>query len=370
MARLLLIEDDPMLLASYSRLLVRASHEVVGEGLAAGMRAQLSTSTFDVVITDLGLPDSASPDEHLSEIARLAPNSAILVLTGRPTIGSALAALEVRVYRYLVKPFELQDLLSAVQGAAALVERPVQARMAFDLAMNSLWFAWQPIVDSTLQRRHAWEALVRGTVPGFTDANQIVQAAVRTAALAPFGRICRASIAARIPELPVEDLAFVNLHPSDLSDPDLYDPKAPLSEHADRIVLELTERSSLTEIDDVLDRLAHLRRLGFRIAIDDLGAGYAGLTAVAHLRPDYVKVDMALIRNIHESAPQRAVVRSIRELCRELDISLVGEGVETTAECDTLTSLGLDIHQGYLYGRPDLNIVEPRFPPPTVRALR
>src|SRR5690606_23100356 len=86
---------------------------------------------------------------------------------------------------------------------------------------------------------------------------------------------------------------FVNLHTTDLLDPDLLDQHAPLSRIAHRVVLEVTERSSLEAVTDVRHRVAQLREMGYRIAVDDLGAGYAGLTSFALLEPEIVKLDMS-----------------------------------------------------------------------------
>ncbi|MBA2319723.1 MAG: response regulator, partial [Deltaproteobacteria bacterium] len=147
MAQILMVEDDAMLLATYTRLLTRAGHHVTGVGLAAEMRASLAAGPVDVVITDLALPDSPDPTRHLAEIAQLAPGASILVLTGHPTVDSAVAAVEQRAFRYLVKPVEIDTLLSAVQAAADAGGNPVVARRKLDEAMKSLWFAWQPIVD-------------------------------------------------------------------------------------------------------------------------------------------------------------------------------------------------------------------------------
>ena len=148
-------------------------------------------------------------------------------------------------------------------------------------------------------------------------------------------------------------LIFVNLDPADLEDSELGSPQAALSQHAHRVILEVTERSSLDLIQDVAGRVAQLRTLGYRVAVDDLGAGYAGLTTFVRLEPEFVKLDMALIRNIETSKRKQTLVRSLISLCaRDLGIFIVCEGVETELERDTLESLGANLMQGYLFGRP------------------
>jgi EAL domain-containing protein (putative c-di-GMP-specific phosphodiesterase class I) len=100
--------------------------------------------------------------------------------------------------------------------------------------------------------------------------------------------------------------------------------------------------------------VAQLRSLGYRIAVDDLGAGYAGLASFAHLEPEVVKVDMSLIRGLDRSPMKQKLLRSIVALCQELSIQMIAEGIETEAERDTLVHLGGDLCQGYLFARPNL----------------
>jgi len=117
-------------------------------------------------------------------------------------------------------------------------------------------------------------------------------------------------------------------------------------------VLEITERSSVDEIRDLATRVADLRRMGHRIAIDDLGAGYSGLNSFAVFEPEIVKLDMSLVRGIHLSETKRRIIRSMRQLCSEMGILVVAEGVETVEERDALVELGCDLLQGYLLAKP------------------
>jgi len=144
----------------------------------------------------------------------------------------------------------------------------------------------------------------------------------------------------------------VNLHPDDLLDDTIYEHTAALSLLATRVVLEITERASLHRVQDIRSRVARLRELGFRIAIDDLGAGYAGLSCFADLEPDVVKLDMSLVRDVDKMPTKQKLVRSMTSLCHDLGILVVTEGVETHEERDCLVELGSDCLQGYLFARP------------------
>jgi EAL domain-containing protein (putative c-di-GMP-specific phosphodiesterase class I) len=165
--------------------------------------------------------------------------------------------------------------------------------------------------------------------------------------------VIRERVARSAPAAPSGSRLFVNVHSSDLDDADLFSPWAPLTAIAPSIVLEITERSSLERVEGLGVRLQKLRRLGFKIAVDDLGAGYAGLSSFSQVEPEIVKLDMSLVRGIDTSSRKRSVVRSMLELAgRDLGMLVICEGVETSAERDTLAALGADLLQGYLFAKP------------------
>jgi EAL domain-containing protein (putative c-di-GMP-specific phosphodiesterase class I) len=160
--------------------------------------------------------------------------------------------------------------------------------------------------------------------------------------------------------MPDHAALFVNLHTHDLLDEDLFEADRPLARIASRVVLEITERASLHHIVDVQARIARLRESGFRIAVDDLGAGYAGLTSFAHLEPEVVKLDMSLVRDVHAQPTKQTLVRTMIAMCRELGMQIVAEGVETPEERDAILEAGCDLMQGYLFAKPG-----PGFPAPS-----
>jgi EAL domain-containing protein (putative c-di-GMP-specific phosphodiesterase class I) len=103
---------------------------------------------------------------------------------------------------------------------------------------------------------------------------------------------------------------------------------------------------------DVRAHIAALRKLGFRLAVDDLGAGFAGLTSFAQIEPEVVKFDMSLVRGLTDSSTRQKLIRSMSTLFREMGITSVAEGVETAAERDAVLAAGCDLIQGYLYAKP------------------
>ena len=127
----------------------------------------------------------------------------------------------------------------------------------------------------------------------------------------------------------------------------------------DRIVLEVTEEEAITDPDMFADAVKRVRSAGMRVAIDDFGAGFAGLSLLADFQPDKLKIDRCIVQNVHESGPRQAIVRAIVEFCYCLGIAVVAEGVETVEELNWLRHAGVNRIQGYLIARPGLCALPP-----------
>jgi EAL domain-containing protein (putative c-di-GMP-specific phosphodiesterase class I) len=206
----------------------------------------------------------------------------------------------------------------------------------------------------------AYEALMRTTDTTLCSPLEILKTAEVLNEIPSLGRKTRGQVADVLSTHPEIPGVFVNLHVLDLADDNLYSKTAPLSQFAPRIHLEITERQALEKIPDIRARVASLRSLGYRIAVDDLGEGYSGLNSFAQLEPDAVKLDMTLIRGIDTAPKKRKMVQALATLCRELETPLVAEGVETEAERDILVDMGADLFQGYLFARPGFPFPVPR----------
>ena len=369
--RVLLVDDEPALLNATRRLLLRAGYDVATAGDGVTAANLISSGDFDVVLSDISMPDMSGL-ELLTVVRDLGLDVPIIMVTGGPTVRSAIEALQYGAVEYLLKPVELPVLTAAIEKAAKLhamarMKREALALLgtaraeaddraslsaSFDRALASLWMAYQPIVDARDQSLFGYEALVRTSEATIPHPGVLLDAAERLERLDELGRAIRSSSAAPVAEAPERGSLFVNLHARDLVDETLFDPDAPLSKVAPRVVLEITERASLDQVKDVRARVADLRALGFRIAIDDLGAGYAGLTSFATLEPEIVKLDMSLIRDVHESPTKQKLIYAMTSLCKEMGMTVVAEGVETVAERDALVDIGCDLLQGYLFAKP------------------
>jgi len=229
----------------------------------------------------------------------------------------------------------------------------VELERRYDRCVATLAMHFQPIVDAQHRQRFGYEALLRSADKSLPHPGAILDAAERLERITSLGRAVRAHTARVIANAPAaRGIVFVNLHLLDLFDKQLSSPFAPLSKVAHRVVLEITERTSLAGQDDLRYRVAELRELGFRIAIDDLGGGHARMVTFTPVDTDFVKLDMSLVRHIDRHPMKQRLVRSVIELCRAAGTKVIGEGVETEAERDCLRELGCDLFQGYLFGKP------------------
>ena len=223
----------------------------------------------------------------------------------------------------------------------------------FAACLSALTMHFQPIVHAKTRVRFGYEALLRSANKSLPHPGAILDAAERLEKIPTLGRAVRAHTAKVISEAPPErGVVFVNLHLQDLFDRQLTSPFSPLSKVAHRVVLEITERTSLDGHDDVRYRVAELRELGYRIAIDDLGGGHARMATFTPLDTDFVKLDMSLVRDLDKHPMKQRLVRSVIELCAAHGPQVIGEGVETQGEAQILVDLGCDYLQGYAIARP------------------
>jgi EAL domain-containing protein (putative c-di-GMP-specific phosphodiesterase class I) len=232
-------------------------------------------------------------------------------------------------------------------------------KLPFDFTM-----AFQPIVDLRSGKVWGHEALVRG--PGGESAYSVLDQ-VGDDVIYAFDQACRVKAVeiagAQLPKDGTTRLS-INFKPNAV-----YEPAACI-----RATLAAAKRAQLNPAqlmfefteDEPMRDVAHVRRIveayrefGFTTAIDDFGAGHAGLTLLADLLPDLIKIDMALVRGIESSKPRQIIVRGIVEMAGALGITCLAEGLETRAEVETVRAIGIDLCQGFYFARPALGVLSP-----------
>jgi EAL domain-containing protein (putative c-di-GMP-specific phosphodiesterase class I) len=254
-------------------------------------------------------------------------------------------------------------IVDAAQRAAHLSagEALEQRQRLQDLiAAERVVTAYQPIMrmgDRTVMAVEALSRGARGT--GLEAANLLFGGAERHGMMVELDRLCRSRALLCSSRIPTTARIFVNTLPATIRDPQFRD--KPLIDFLDRaqvaphrIVLEITEKLVIENYGLFLETMAYFSELGMSFAVDDVGAGYSGLEVIARLKPDYLKIDMSLVRNVHESAVNREMVKAIIALGRGIGAEVIAEGIEVEAEFKALQQLGADYGQGYLLARPEI----------------
>jgi EAL domain-containing protein (putative c-di-GMP-specific phosphodiesterase class I)/CheY-like chemotaxis protein len=368
-SRILLVDDEPGVLGMLKTTLRRYGFETEEAVDGRAALVLVRKKSFDVIVSDVNMPNCPGL-EFLRAVRERDLDVPVIMMTAKPTIETSARAVEFGAFRYLVKPVMPAELKEVIDRAVELHEIARAKRKALELhgisdkslgaqgqletifasAMDSLYLVFQPIVTWRTRSIYGYEALVRSAEPAMSTPELLFDAAERLGKLREIGLSIRRQAATAVP--PDGAKLFVNLHAADLMDDDLYVKRSQLGPIADRVVLEITERASLHIVSDLPSRVRQLKRLGFQLAIDDLGAGYAGLSAFTQLEPDIVKLDISLVRSVHVDHKKQSIVRRLLEMCGDLRIAVVAEGVESIPERDTLIDFGCHMLQGFLFAKP------------------
>ena len=217
--------------------------------------------------------------------------------------------------------------------------------------------AFQPIVDLETGLPFAYEALVRGA--GATSAQSVLDK-VTAANRYAFDQQCRVKaieVAARAGLLASPAKLSINFLPNAVYSPAAciqltLRTAAAIDFPTERLIFEFTENEEMADPAHVANIVASYRKMGFGTALDDFGAGHAGLNLLASFQPDIIKLDMALVRGLDASLPRRIIIDSVMKMCSALSVTVIAEGIETEAELTALRALGVRYIQGYLFARP------------------
>lgn len=370
--RVLLAEDEVTVAELFETVLRQAGYKVDMHADGAAAAHALDGGGYDVVLSDINLP-GLDGLTLLEMVRRRDLDLPVILVTGAPDMTTAIKAVERGATGYITKPVLPQKLLEEVRRALSLRRIAGIRRQAlgmkgdaahqigdragievhFETTLQSLYMVFQPIVNWGDRRVIGHEAFVRSTSPMLPDPSSLLDAAERLDRFGDLGRAVRVLCARALAGEGPPGLLFVNLHIRDLMDEALYDRQGPLAPFAERVVLEITERSRLDTVPEIKGRLQQLRDMGFRIALDDLGAGYAGLTSFAVVEPDIVKIDRDLVRNLDREMTRNKLVGSLVQVCADMGLQVVAEGVERPGERDALSELGCPCMQGYLFAHPE-----------------
>ncbi len=330
---------------------------------------RLSGDDFAVILPNTTLSDAAIAMEQLRQDTKshlLGATVSIGIAVSESGGGDAEmlqeqanAALSEarRRSRNTVVTFEdIRDRVSIISSARAHALRRL-------LAEGNVSVAFQPIWDLESGRLLSFEALTRpGTEYGFAGPQEAFDIAEKLGRAHKLDVVCIRAILARAAELPADALLFLNLTPQTLvhdllTGATLLEATISAGLSPSRVVLEITERS-IVELDEIVQKVKFLRLMGFQVALDDAGAGNAGLEMLSQLSVDFVKIDRAVLSRALTDRAAYSVLVGILAIARESGISVIAEGIETPEMLALVQQLKVQYGQGYLLGRPDETIPE------------
>lgn len=266
-----------------------------------------------------------------------------------------LAALAQVVSHELAHEVEASARQEALHGRSARILRD-----------ESLWSVFQPIVDVRRGALVGVEALTRFDGPPHRPDALFAEAAGAGLGLEMELLAIRTALR-HLGDVPAGAYLSVNASPDTLTAPELHALLAQLP--AERIVVEVTEHVPVSDYDRLTAAIASLRALGVRLAVDDAGAGFASLSHIIKLHPDFIKLDISLTRALHVDPVRQALATSLLGFARAIGASMIAEGVEATGELDVLARLGVQFAQGYLFARPAVLPLPTTFPSASLSTL-
>jgi EAL domain-containing protein (putative c-di-GMP-specific phosphodiesterase class I) len=378
--RVLIIDDEPAVLRVIGLLLERHGFSVASASNARDGLALLAQKGFDVVLSDIIMPELSGLD-FLRELRQHDLDVPVILMTAGATLDSALDAIEYGAQQYLLKPVEPEALVHSVGRAVALGELARMKRTALAQqagkampygdratleAVLTRTFAtiharFQPMVSMRKKSVLGYEALMRCDETLFASYGALLLAAERVGWRTALSRTLYQRIAQDCSDMPDGALLFVNIHPLDAQESLLTGSGAPLEPIARSVVLDVRESVAGETLGALEAALPGLRGAGFRISIDNVGTGTSGLEVFSRLMPDFAKLDRLAFAGIEKDPKRKRTVRAIYAMFASLEVPLIAQGVETVAERDALLAAGADLAQGNLFGAPSKGFETPAF---------
>lgn len=273
-------------------------------------------------------------------------------------VGSATVKADANVRLERLVHEGLEQALDESQNREAIDAAERKARLAEIIDNGDVRTLVHPVLRLADLTVVGYEALSRGPEGGeFERPDKLFKVAYDGDLVLRLERLCRRQAIRAAAELPPGRMLFLNIEPEAVGDPELRDVMftALLADAAitpDRIVLEITERTAITDFPSFRSTLEYLRALGFSVAVDDAGAGYGSLQVLAEVKPEWLKIDISLVRGVDSDEVRRQLMSSMVTFAGRMGVKLVAEGIETSAELEALRDLGVEYGQGFLFTRP------------------
>ncbi len=272
--------------------------------------------------------------------------------------GSAIVRAEdnIRLERLIHEG--LEQALADSRDCEAIDAEQRRARLRQIIESEQVRTLVQPVLDLAEMTVIGYEALSRGPEGGeFERPDKLFETAYDADLVLRLERICRRKAIEAAQSMPDDRIMFINIEPEAVADPELRDVMlgsvlADAGVVPQQLVLEITERTAIEDFRSFRATLEHLRAMGYAVAVDDAGAGYGSLQVLAEVHPEWLKIDLSLVRGVDHDEVRRHLVESIVMLANKIGVKLVAEGIETPQELATLKELGVRYGQGFLFQRP------------------
>ena len=382
--RVLIVDDDRSVTQMLTMLLAIKGYDVQIANSGSQAIAMASSTDCDLILLDLVLPDL----EGFEVCRRLKEEKSthhipIIILSARYLFEDKVEGLYLGADDYLSKPFEHEELFARME--AVMRRRSFLSIEQENGDGSSIIFELRKIIDGELVvpffqpiyllkpfRLFGVEVLSRpDTQTMLANPELLFRAALQ------FGCYCdlevvvwKKALAMMANHLNGEKI-FLNCNPYLLEGPVFLKIQSMFDEHhisRKNVVLEITERSAISDFKTFYESLRRYRELGFQVAVDDVGGGYASLESIVEIKPNVVKIDGHIVSNLKKDAFKRSIIKFLVSFCKERHVLSIAEGIETKEDLEAVIDLGVDAGQGYYLCRPtplinlsDLAHLAPRF---------
>lgn len=373
MARILTVDDEPLIRKQIRRVLERHGHDVFSASQGVEALKLATFKRFDLALVDYNLPIMDGL-EILQKLREFQPGCVRILITGMLDRDIAVKAVnQGGISHFVEKPLKNDQLVGVIDEAletrqlmieVARVQQDAsrdEERIILDKCLQKefIHVALQPLVSSK-ERKHgkvtAFEALLRSSHPILDGPLSVIRAAERHGRLGCLSSLVFERVKEWFEKLPEDVNIFVNIHPKELSnDKKTLKNLEVLKPWSTRTIIEITERARIQTIDSWDITLNSILKMGFSVAVDNLGTGHSSLGLLADLQPKYIKMDMAITRDIHLEPRKQRLVTLLSRFAGATDSFLITEGVESAEEMREALKCGAHMMQGYYFAKPSLD---------------
>lgn len=360
----LLVDDNRAVTDALSTLLEQTPRKTIVCSDIESAEMMLARVPVTHVVTDVQFSGEFGY-EGLHFVGRLrakAPQCRIVMISGRPSDSLRAAALNDGADAVLWKPFTFSELESALgvnaQDRQDCLSSTIRVPSIEEILKEDLLsIAFQPIVriDDDSSTPFAFEALARVCGDWPADTTALFEYAERRGHRRNLNLLAISHAIEASVELPATSSIFINVDPLSFGDDLLHllersSARAGLA--LDRLVVEITERSAFADPETIAPLFAAMRAKGIRFALDDHGSAYSHLAIIDLVRPSFIKISNTFGTGLEDDETHRRIVANVTSLARELGCETILEGIECAATARAAVALGVDLVQGYHYGRP------------------